>query len=395
MEWTRGNIIGHGSSATVYLATSRTSTDVSAVKSAETTLSNSKQLQREQRILSSLSSPYIVKYKGCNITKENKKKLFNLFMEYMPFGNLSQATHGGRLNEATIAHYTRQILEGLEYLHSKGIVHCDIKGSNILVCEKGVKIGDFGCAKMIDEIAPVAGTPLYMAPEVARGEEQGYPCDVWSLGCTIVEMATGFSPWSNVDDPVYVLFRVAYSNEVPMIPCFLSEQAKDFLEKCFMRNSNERWSCSQLLKHPFLAEFDSGVEKIQEFDTCSPTSILEQGFWNCDEDSESLFFDDLGKNSFVNCPIERIKKLTLCSWDNPCWKWGDENWITIRGNDAEAEVSISDDLDKSDFSDRISGDYFCEDYNNCKIRDVSFLVNSLNFERGIGRLMHHSTLDFL
>jgi hypothetical protein len=108
-----------------------------------------------------------------------------------------------------------------------------------------------------------------------------------------------------------------------------------------------------------------------------------------------LFFDDLGKNSFVNCPIERIKKLTLCSRDHPYWKWGDENWITIRGNDAEAEVSISDDLDKSDFSGRISGDYFCEDYNNCKIKDVSFLDNSLNFERGIGRLMHHSTLDFL
>ncbi|MCI88253.1 mitogen-activated protein kinase kinase kinase A-like, partial [Trifolium medium] len=70
--------------------------------------------------------------------------------------------------------------------------------------EKGVKIGDFGCAKMVDEIAPIAGTPLYMAPEVARGEEQGYPSDVWSLGCTIVEMATGFSPWTNVDDPVHV-----------------------------------------------------------------------------------------------------------------------------------------------------------------------------------------------
>ncbi|AES67203.1 putative mitogen-activated protein kinase kinase kinase STE-STE11 family [Medicago truncatula] len=398
MEWTRGNIIGHGSSATVYLATSRRSTDVSAVKSAETSLPNSNQLQSEQRILSSLSSPYIVTYKGCNFSKENNKHLFNLFMEYMPFGNLSQVTcrNGGRLNEAMIAYYTRQIVEGLEYLHSKDVVHCDIKGSNILVCEKGVKIGDFGCAKMIDEIAPAAGTPMYMAPEVARGEEQGFPCDVWSLGCTIVEMATGFSPWSNVEDSVHVLYRVAYSDEVPMIPCFLSEQAKDFLEKCLRRDSKERWSCSQLLKHQFL---DCGVEKIEEFDSCSPTSILEQGFWNCDEGSESFFFDDLGKINFVNCPVGRIKKLALCSRD-PCWKWGDENWITTRENDADAGSSISDELDfdeleKSDFSGRISGDYFGYDYSNCKIRDVSYVANSLNFGRGIGRLMPQSTLDFL
>ncbi|KAL5082005.1 hypothetical protein RYX36_010426 [Vicia faba] len=388
MEWSRGNIIGQGSSATVYLAISPHSSDVSAVKSAETStstsVSNSKQLLREQRILSPLSSPYIVTYKGCNFTKENHKNWFNLFMEYMPFGNLSDETRrkGGRINEPTIAHYTRQIVEGLEYLHSKGVVHCDIKGSNILVGEKGVKIGDFGCAKMVDEIGLIAGTPMYMSPEAARGEEQGYPCDVWSLGCTVIEMATGFSPWSNVEDPVNVLFRVAYSDEVPMIPCFLSEQAKDFLRKCFVRDAKERWSCSQLLKHPFL-------EKIQEFDSCSPTSILEQGFWNCQDDSESFDFDDLGEIGFENCPVDRIKKLALCSRD-PCWKLGDENWIIARGNDAVAESSISD------VNDRISSDYFCEDYTNCKISDVSYVVNSFDFERGIGRLMMpNSSLDFL
>ncbi|XP_004487421.1 mitogen-activated protein kinase kinase kinase 18-like [Cicer arietinum] len=402
MEWTRGNIIGHGSSATVYLATSPSSSDVSAVKSAETSLSYSKHLEREQRILSSLYSPYIVSYKGCNFTNENNKNLFNLFMEYMPLGNLSQATRrndGGRLNEPAIAHFTRQILQGLEYLHTKGIVHCDIKGSNILVCEKGVKIGDFGCAKMVDETVPIAGTPMFMSPEVARGEEQGYPCDVWSLGCTIVEMATGFSPWTNVEDPVTVLYRIAYSNDVPEIPCFLSEQAKDFLEKCFRRDSKERWNCSQLLKHPFLEEFDSSVVKSDEFDSSSPTSILEQGFWNCVEESESLFFGDLGKTNFENCCVGRIKKLALCSRE-PFWNWGDENWISIRGNDSDAVASTSDDdfdfdeLVKSDVNGGISGYNFCEDY-NFRNSDVSFVVNSFNFESGIERLQPYSTLDFL
>ncbi|TKY48730.1 Mitogen-activated protein kinase kinase kinase A [Spatholobus suberectus] len=290
MEWTRGLIIGRGSSATVYTAISSHSSTVAAVKSAELSLTNSEQLQREQRILSSLFSPHIVTYKGCNITKENNTLWFNLFMEYMPFGTLLQESrrHGGRLSEPAIVHYTRQVLQGLEYLHTKGVVHCDVKGSNILIGEDGAKIGDFGCAKYANEsLATTGGTPMFMAPEVANGEEQGCPADVWALGCTVVEMATGFAPWPNVEDPVTVLYRVAYSDELPEIPCFLSEEAKDFLGKCFRRNPKERWTCSQLLKHPFLGEFSSNDKEVEESNSSSPTSILEQGFWNSVEEAEA------------------------------------------------------------------------------------------------------------
>ncbi|KAL2331849.1 hypothetical protein Fmac_019430 [Flemingia macrophylla] len=378
IEWTRGFIIGRGSSATVYTATSSHSSTVSAVKSVELSPSNSEQLQREQRIMSSLFSPNIVSYKGSNITKENNTEWFNLFMEYMPFGTLLQECHrrGGRLAESATIHYTRQVLEGLELMHNKGVVHCDIKGSNILICEDGAKIGDFGCAKFVNESPVViSGTPLFMAPEVARGEEQGCPADVWALGCTVLQMATGFAPWPNVEDPVTVLYHIAYSDELPEIPCFLSEDAKDFLEKCFRRNPKERWSCSQLLKHPFLGEFCSNNKKIQESDSTSPTSILEQGFWNSVEESEAECVScNVVHKSFEDSPKGRIRRLALCSGDPPIWELDGENWITIRGSEVGA---LTSNLLDFDVNNRIS-DYFCDDY---KGRDVSVVVLTLNFER--------------
>ncbi|KAF7805787.1 mitogen-activated protein kinase kinase kinase 18-like [Senna tora] len=345
MEWRRGQTLGHGSSATVSLATFPHSDDVLAVKSSE--LSRSESLQREQRLLSSLCSPYIVSYKGCDITTEQNKLFYNLFLEYMPFGTLLQALrrHGGRLDVSVVAGYTRQILQGIHYLHSNGLVHCDIKSTNILVGENGAKVSDFGCAKRVfDTAAPISGTPMFMAPEVARGEEQGYACDIWALGCTVIEMASGVSPWRNVADPFSVLHRIAYSGEVPEIPGFLSEEAKDFLRKCLRRNPRERWTASQLLKHPFVGELNSKsqAKEIQESNSSSPTSILEQGFWNSVEESE--IHGKLIRTRSGNLGgDDRIRGLAEFSGE-PGWKWNDddgENWITSRGNNDEVRDAQS------------------------------------------------------
>ncbi|KAI9073366.1 hypothetical protein K1719_044707 [Acacia pycnantha] len=364
MTWSRGSILGHGSSATVSLAASPQCGEAFfAVKSSE--LSCSGLLQREQRILSSLSSPYIVSYKGCDITRENNKVLYNLFMEYMPLGTLSRATRrqGGRLDEPMIAYYIWQVLQGLEYLHSNELVHCDIKGANILIGEYGAKIADFGCAKRVAAAAPISGTPLFMAPEVARGEEQGYPCDIWALGCTVIEVASGLSPWPNAGDPVSILYRIAYSGEEPEIPGFLSEEAKDFLGKCLRRNPKERWTASQLLKHPFLGELNSDSKQIHESNSSSPTSILEQGFWSSMEESESVSNLVHSHTNFENSPAVRIRQLAVSS-GKPNWI-EDENWITTIGNEGSViEASTSNNLEeseKSNVSSRIS-DCFWDDY---------------------------------
>lgn len=331
MEWTRGHAVGRGSTATVYVATSRQSGEVSAVKSVE--ISKSKFLQREKEILSSLDSPYIVRYRGFDITNEKNRVIYNLFMEYVPGGTLTDAVRkqGGEVEEPMIGFYTRQILQGLDYLHSNGIVHCDIKRENVLIGERGAKIADFGCAKRMGS-DQIGGTPLFMAPEVARGEEQGMPADIWALGCTVIEMATGRSPWPELSDPVSALYHIGFSGQSPTIPCFLSEEAKDFLSNCLRREPTERWTAKQLLKHAFLnPEFNSGGKGIKESE--SPTSILDQGLWASLVESDNP--GDLMNQSCSNSPGERIGRLTTIS-EGPNWNW-DESWISVRSNDVDMD----------------------------------------------------------
>ncbi|KAI4334129.1 hypothetical protein L6164_018859 [Bauhinia variegata] len=242
---------------------------------------------------------------------------------------------------------------------------------------------------------------MFMAPEVARAEEQGCPCDIWALGCTVIEMATGASPWPNVVDPVSVLYRIAYSGETPEIPGFLSEQGKDFLGKCLKRNPKDRWTATQLLKHPFLEEFNSsGAKEIQESNpTSSPTSILDQGFWNCLEESES--FGNMRHASFENSSADRIRRLAACSGE-PSWRC-DEDWMLTRGNEAEDGIEAGSfsgsqtpststtgskqELEKSNVKNINGGgcsSYFCDDNNS---REVSVVISDFNSGRSFGQLL--------
>ncbi|KAF9669537.1 hypothetical protein SADUNF_Sadunf14G0117800 [Salix dunnii] len=350
MDWTRGHTIGHGSTATVSVATSIQSGDVFAVKSVE--LSQSEFLQREQKILSSIVSPFIVSYKGCDVTRKHNKVMYNLFLEYMPDGSLGNAIHahdGGRLDESLIRVFTCQILQGLDYLHLNGLVHCDIKSSNILVGQSGAKIADFGCAKRVEQPGPIAGTPMFMAPEVARGEEQGLASDIWALGCTMIEMASGGTPWHNVSDPVSIIYRVGYSGHVPEFPCCLSEQARDFLDKCLRRDPKERWTASQLLAHPFLVgEFNKQVQESNSSST-SPTSILDQTFWDSLDEPESLESSVLVPSSSSESSAgERIRGLSLLSGP-PDWDCDDQNWIAAREYSSKEGDTVMDGIEYKDY----------------------------------------------
>lgn len=341
MEWTRGHTIGRGSTATVSLATRRHTGQTFAVKSAE--FGRSEFLQREQGILSSLSHPHVVSYEGAEVTRRgNGKGLdYNLMMEYVPGGTLLDLIRrrGTPLEEPEIRCYARHIAGALEYLHSVGLVHCDVKGSNILVGEGGAKMGDFGSAKwaVSDPIsktggqAPssINGTPAFMSPEVARGEEQSFPADVWALGCTVIEMATGSSPWPDADDPVSVLYRVGFSEESPAIPGFLSELGKSFLKKCLKRRPERRWTAAQLLQHPFLEGLSSLGKTVQESKLKSPTTVLEHGFWESAEDSEAVV--ETVSRSSSDMRAGRIPEMASFS-GMPSWT-GDENWVTIRSED--------------------------------------------------------------
>ncbi|KAL1811446.1 hypothetical protein ACET3Z_021511 [Daucus carota] len=341
MEWTRGPIIGRGSSAAVYLAT-KCSGDIFAVKSTE--LASSSFLQREQNFLAQMNSPHIVKYLGVDVKFEDDKAMYNIFMEYLSGGTLSEVIkkRGGSLDESMIRVYTNQILQGLDYLHSNDIVHCDIKGQNILLGKDGVKIADLGCARLLkDGVAATSafsGTPVFMAPEVARGEEQGFPADIWSLGCTIIEMVTGTNPWPELDHPLSAIHKIGFSGEVPEFPNRLSDNAKDFVSKCLKSNAKERWTAKQLLSHPFLNELCFDFEKVEKFDKNSPTGVLDLGFWDSVQVSEPCLKSSQFIYNSDHLAQERIRGLVasevLPEWDN------DDDWVTVRINPAENNAQV-------------------------------------------------------
>jgi mitogen-activated protein kinase kinase kinase 17/18 len=337
-QWIRGPTIGHGSSATVYLATSAKSGELFAVKSKE--LSRAGDLKREQSILCSLNSPHIVSYLGFDISVEatTERLVYNLFMEYAPGGSLSKEIKGnsGWLTEDMIQTRTSEILCGLAYLHEQGVVHCDIKSQNVLIGSNGcAKIADFGCAKkgFASKKEQVRGTPIFMAPEVARGEEQGMPADIWALGCTVIEMATGGSPWEGFSDPISAMHTIGFSDEVPVVPSWLSAEAKDFLSKCLKRDWRERGSAKELLKHPFIK---SSVSKQGIRETwVSPTSNLDQGFW------ESLSSLEGEEEEIESNLSERIKAIIGEFNGEPDWSCDDASWVTIRCNEETNKVEES------------------------------------------------------
>jgi len=208
---------------------------------------------------------------GYDVTSENGHSFYNIFLEYAPGGSVSdkiqrEGTPG--LEESDVRCYTRGLLMALSHMHSIGIAHCDVKGKNILIGSDGfVKVGDLGCAKrMADDgkdkaSASIGGTPAFMAPEVVRGESQGLEADVWAVGCTVIEMATGKLPWSDMDGLLATMRRIGFSDDVPEFPKNISEEGRDFLEKCLRRNPEKRWTSEKLLQHPFVSE--TGVDRIR------------------------------------------------------------------------------------------------------------------------------------
>ena len=126
-------------------------------------------------------------------------------MEYVENGSLDALIKKfGKFPEPLVATYVQQVLLGLDYLHSQGVIHRDIKGGNILTTKDGiVKLADFGVATNLTESEKsnsVVGTPYWMAPEVIEISGQiTSACDIWSLGCTVIELLTTNPPYSNLN----------------------------------------------------------------------------------------------------------------------------------------------------------------------------------------------------
>uniref|UniRef100_A0A8C3ADY7 Mitogen-activated protein kinase kinase kinase kinase n=1 Tax=Cyclopterus lumpus TaxID=8103 RepID=A0A8C3ADY7_CYCLU len=203
----------------------------------------------------------IVAYFGSYLCRE---KLW-ICMEYCGGGSLQDIYHvTGPLSELQIAYVSRETIQGLGYLHTKGKMHRDIKGANILLTDNGdVKLADFGvAAKITATIAKrksFIGTPYWMAPEVAAVEKNGgynQLCDIWAVGITSIELAELQPPMFDLH-PMRALFLMSKSS---FQPPKLKDKNKwstafhNFIKVSLTKNPKKRPTAEKLLSHVYVAQ---------------------------------------------------------------------------------------------------------------------------------------------
>ena len=227
-------------------------------------------IQQEISVLSTCNSPFVTQYKasflrGCKLW---------IIMEYLGGGScldlvriITPSPHNafkpdslqlksGPFSEVHIAIICREILLGLDYLHKEGKIHRDIKAANILLAQSGkVKLADFGVAAQLTNIKSqrntFVGTPFWMAPEVIQQAGYDFKADIWSLGVTAMEMIHGEPPNASTH-PMKVLFLIPKAPAPRLEGNNYSQEFKDFVAACLVKDPDLRPTASELLQHCFI-----------------------------------------------------------------------------------------------------------------------------------------------
>ncbi|XP_026164807.1 mitogen-activated protein kinase kinase kinase kinase 3-like isoform X8 [Mastacembelus armatus] len=252
-------------------------------------------VQQEIIMMKDCKHSNIVAYFGSYLRRD---KLW-ISMEYCGGGSLQDIYHvTGPLSESQIAYMSRETLQGLYYLHSKGKMHRDIKGANILLTDNGyVKLADFGVSAQITATLAkrksFIGTPYWMAPEVAAVERKGgynQLCDIWAVGITAIELAELQPPMFDLH-PMRALFLMTKSN---FQPPKLKDKVKwtnnfhHFVKLALTKNPKKRPTAEKLLQHPFVSQPLSRTLAIELLDKANnPDHSTYNDFDDDDPEPES------------------------------------------------------------------------------------------------------------
>ncbi|PSC74088.1 CAMK CAMK1 kinase [Micractinium conductrix] len=235
-------------------------------------LSDRGAIMKEIDALLDLEHPNVVELEEYFV---ERNKVF-LIMELLRGGELLEAVlQQGHYSEADARTIFRQLVQCLQYLHAKGVVHRDVKLDNLLLVEPGdiahVKIADFGFAKKLhggrlDSMKTVCGTPEYIAPEIIEklmtphdkplrhGQSYGPPCDLWSAGIVLYMLLAGLPPFHDASEPrlLRAIMQGKYSLADPVWE-EVSAEAKDLIKKLLVVAPSKRLTCEQVLEHPWMA----------------------------------------------------------------------------------------------------------------------------------------------
>ncbi|KAK4104023.1 hypothetical protein N658DRAFT_419833, partial [Parathielavia hyrcaniae] len=350
-DYILGDCIGKGAFGSVYKAFNWGTGEAVAVKQiklVDVPKSELRMIEVEIDLLKNLHHDNIVKYIGFVKTAD----CLNIILEYCENGSLHSICKAyGKFPENLVGVYMTQVLQGLQYLHDQGVIHRDIKGANILTTKDGtVKLADFGVSTSTlagpDKEAQVVGTPYWMAPEIIQLSGATSASDIWSVGCTVIELLQGKPPYHNLA-AMPALFAIV-NDDHPPLPEGVSPAARDFLMQCFQKDPNLRVSARKLLRHAWItgcrrsdapvskapSNFSQAVEEVKQWNKALKSS---ENNLRASTGSDTSAPGHRAHNSKMPLSLATKQRPTADAFRSPELAADDDNW----DNDFATTISPS------------------------------------------------------